>query len=331
MRMPGGHPHRRSAAYRRGGAASVAHSRQRPWAHGRADGQIVHCSHGRSYRRATGPSVRLLPCWRKPIEPWMSGMHEGERVGEPSALRCGEDRQCRYQVQLVLRPRRRRLVEQLHLGDEMGNAVRGEVSQRCDRTPDTGIAPAFPLTAPDLLQHHLDPPRPIRPGSTPDVVHPERQQFSWPPPAQHPGRVRGPPFPTGQDPLYGQLIATKDRDIDVVVCTKAPPDRTSDRVSTRDPPRPGQIREQRGRLARLGGRPPPVPAVGHHPPIITHFHTFHPRHPISHRSHRRRGVPIPGSDVRDGHRERKRCHNRYLNRITSQDRITVCAARYGPR
>src|SRR4051794_14686361 len=98
--------------------------------------------------------------------PWAGGLRQRDRVAEPLSSRVRQERQCRLEVRIILRPAQVRLVQQDNLRRQVRH-VGGHQHGLLHRHPNPRVLLVDPLPLLDRLQQQVE----------------------------HPGRLRVPPHP----------------------------------------------------------------------------------------------------------------------------------------
>lgn len=182
-------------------------------------------------------------------QPGVRSVGTGDGISEPATLFDSQHRQGCGEIHVVFRAALLGLVEQLNFGAKKGYSVAAGVTERCNRASHVRIAPRDPGRTTGFVQHELDTPGLVSMGTAPDVMHTDGQALAGTPRTQHARRISGPPLPTGQEILDGQVIAPQQEHVDIGVLAYRASHGEFDGVPAGDPPRRGASGEQRDNLA----------------------------------------------------------------------------------
>lgn len=151
-------------------------------------------------------------------------------------------------------------VEQLDLGSNIRDTLRGGVSQSGYRANDGWRAAKAPRIITGIGDHELESPRLSRSGATPDIVDAQIQDLIEEPGAKWPGlitrrRESGLDIPRDKECASRMLITAENLNIDILMLPSLRSQEEVDGPSSRNPPGNSQRSEERRDIVRTPGLP----------------------------------------------------------------------------
>src|SRR5579863_6216889 len=203
---------------------------------------------------ATSSRGRCCGRWEDDGPPRVLRVRSRQGVPEPTAGLFRQTGSRAREIRLVLRSGTARLVEELNLGSEIGNALAVASDRQTQGPPNAAIAPEYPLLAVGVIEHQLQSPRAgvtrpspqgvdVRPGIAGERAGEYSTAGFEELPVRH-GRQCLPRTPT------------QDADIEVLVRAALMTQKQIDCPPAGDPPGARQVAQERRRLARMQWIPP---------------------------------------------------------------------------